>query len=150
VREQTTMDIGTEQRNVLAVRRTGSCSSDSQSKSTELGCIRGQDATRKRRVADEGKPRIGKRCSFLGAHLDLIFCVDFPQCLAYCYPRRLRRNTRGNQSKVPVSVLSITPADLSILGFSGFGTIAVRIYSSNTVHSQSWKSRFRKAVKKPL
>ena len=93
--------------------------------------IRGQDATRKRRVADKGKPKTGKRSSFLGAHLDLIFCVDFPQCLAYCYPRRLRRNTRGNQSKVPVSVLSITPADLSILGFSGFGTIAVRIYSSN-------------------
>ena len=27
--------------------------------------------------ADQGKPEAGKRCDFLGAHLDLIFCADF-------------------------------------------------------------------------
>lgn len=45
--------------------------------------IRGQDATRKRRVADKGKPKTGKRCSFLGVHLDLIFLGRLPPMLAY-------------------------------------------------------------------
>jgi len=40
---------------------------------TAVESTRGQDATRNRRVADKGKPEIGNKGSFLGAHLDLIF-----------------------------------------------------------------------------
>ena len=116
---------------------------------TALACTRGQAATGKRRVADKGKPKTGKRCSFLGAHLDLIFCARFPPMAAYCNPRdcaKIHERTITIASRFAVPQPQIFLSYVSPVSVQS----PFEFLSSNTVRSQSWKMRFRKAVERPL